>query len=70
MIAGKKRKEDEPMASELERKEDMIDSYMNLLRIQAAGNDGWAAEVDTQLTVLRVKLEAAGVVVDKIQVFR
>ena len=58
------------MATELEKKEDMIDSYMNLLRIQAAGNDGWAAEVDTQLIALRVKLEAAGVVVDKLRVVK
>ena len=58
------------MATELEKKEDMIDSYTNLLRIQEAGNDGWAAEVAFQISVLRVKLEAAGVVVDKIQVFK
>ena len=58
------------MATESENRNVVIDAYLNLLRIQAAGNEGWQAEVQTQLAAMRVKLEAMGVVVEKLQIFK
>ena len=53
-----------------EKKTEAIDGYLNLLRIQAAGDDGWATEVETQLSAQKAKLEALGVVVSNVKVFK
>lgn len=44
----------------------LIDIYSNLQRIKAA--DDWKKEIDYQITLVKAKLEAGGIVTEKLDI--